>query len=69
MRVTTGAHRARIATPFQRRAAVHGMISRQPDCLRREFGVRGFEFQKTHDVGLGFAKPVQRKARPFAAWS
>jgi hypothetical protein len=36
------------------------MISRLPDCLRREFGVRGFEFLKTHDLGLGFAKPVQQ---------
>ena len=37
-----------------------GMISRLPGCLRREFGVRNFEFQKTNDVGLGFSKPVRQ---------
>ena len=41
-------------------AAPYRMITRLPDCLRRELGVRGFEFLKAHDVGLGFAKPVQQ---------
>jgi hypothetical protein len=36
------------------------MIARLPDCLRRELGVRGFELLKAHDVGLGFAEPVQQ---------
>jgi hypothetical protein len=36
------------------------MITRLPDCLRRELGVRGFELLKAHDVGLGFAKPVEQ---------
>jgi hypothetical protein len=41
-------------------AAAYRMITRLPDCLRRKLGVRGFEFLKAHDVGLGFAKPVQQ---------
>jgi hypothetical protein len=36
------------------------MITRLPERLRRELGVRGFELLKAHDVGLGFAKPVQQ---------
>jgi hypothetical protein len=34
------------------------MITRLPDCLRWELGVRGFELLKAHDVGFGFAEPV-----------
>jgi hypothetical protein len=34
------------------------MITRLPDCLGRELGVRGFELLKAHNVGLGFAEPV-----------
>jgi hypothetical protein len=41
-------------------AVAYRMISRLPDCLRRELGVRGFDFLKAHDVGLGFVKPVQQ---------
>ena len=41
-------------------AAAYRMIARLPDCLRRKLGVRGFELLKAHDVGLGFAKPVQQ---------
>ena len=41
-------------------AAAYRMIARLPDCLRRELGVRGFELLKAHDVGLGFAEPVQQ---------
>ena len=41
-------------------AAAYRMIARLPNCLRRELGVRGFKLLKTHDVGLGFAKPVQQ---------
>ena len=40
--------------------AAYRMIARLPDCLRREFAVRGFELLKAHDVGLSFAKPVQQ---------
>jgi hypothetical protein len=36
------------------------MIARLPDCLRRELGVRGFDFLKAHDVGLSLAKPVEQ---------
>jgi hypothetical protein len=39
------------------------VITCLPDCLRGELGVRGFEFLKAHDVGLGFAKPVQKVAQ------
>src|SRR3984957_7183081 len=41
-------------------AAAYRMIARLPDCLRWELGVRGFELLKAHDVGLGFAEPVQQ---------
>jgi hypothetical protein len=34
------------------------MITRPPDFLRRELGVRGLEFLKAHNAGLRFAKPV-----------
>ena len=43
-----------------RLAAAYRMITRLPDCLRRKLGVPGFEFLKAHDVGLGFAEPVQQ---------
>jgi hypothetical protein len=46
-----------------RLAAVDGMISRLPDCFRRKLAVCDFEFLKAHDVGLGFAKPVQQVAQ------
>jgi hypothetical protein len=36
------------------------LVARLPDCVRRELGVCGFELLKAHDVGLGFAKPVQQ---------
>ena len=44
-------------------AAAYRLIARLPDCLRRELGVRGFEFLKTHDVGLGFTEPRQKVAQ------
>ena len=37
------------------------MIAGLPDCVRRELGVWGFEFLKTHDVGLGLAKPGKHR--------
>jgi hypothetical protein len=36
------------------------MITCLPDCLRRKLGVRRFELLKAHDVGLGFAEPIQQ---------
>jgi hypothetical protein len=36
------------------------MITGRPDYVRWEFGVRGFEFLKAHDVGLGFAEPAEQ---------
>ena len=41
------------------------MITGRPDYVRWEFGVRGFEFLKAHDVGLGFVKPVQQVRQPM----
>jgi hypothetical protein len=39
------------------------MITRPPDYFRWEIGVRGFEFLKAHNVGLGLAEPVQQVAQ------
>jgi hypothetical protein len=36
------------------------MIAGLPDYLRWELGVWGFEFLKTHDVGFGLSKPMER---------
>jgi hypothetical protein len=44
-------------------AAPNRVITGLPDCLRRELGVCGFELLKAHDVGLGFAEPVQKVAQ------
>jgi hypothetical protein len=41
-------------------AAPNRMIAGLPDCLRRKFRVGGLELLKADDVGLGFAKPVQK---------
>jgi hypothetical protein len=35
------------------------VITGLPDYLRRELGVWGFEFLKTHDVGFGLSKPTE----------
>jgi hypothetical protein len=36
------------------------VITRLPDCVRRELGVSSFEFLKAHDVGLGFSKSAEQ---------
>ena len=41
-------------------AAPYCAITGLPDYVCRELGVCGFEFLKTHDVGLGFAKPMEQ---------
>ena len=41
-------------------AAPYRLITGLPDCVRRKLGVRGFEFLKADDVGLGLAKPAEQ---------
>jgi hypothetical protein len=41
-------------------AAPNRVITGLPDCVRRKLGAWGFKFLKAHDVGLDFAKPVQK---------
>jgi hypothetical protein len=40
--------------------AAYRMIAGLADCLCWELSVRGLDFLKTHNVGIGFAKPVQQ---------
>jgi hypothetical protein len=69
--VRAGGHRR--ADPGQDRRlrsiaspATYRMITRLPNCLRREPGVQGLGLLEADDVRLGFAKPAQQvRQAPF----